>query len=67
MATIDKLKKAIDDSGMTMVTIAKRSGIERPTLYNRLRGVGDFTATEINGLTKALRLTREQREDIFFN
>ena len=65
MVNIEKLKTIIDDSGMTMVAISKKSGIKRETLYNRLIGVGEFTASEIVGITNALRLTKAERDDIF--
>jgi predicted transcriptional regulator len=65
MANIEMLKNVIDDSGMTMVAISKKSGIRRETLYNRLAGVGDFTASEIVGLAKALKLSKTERDQIF--
>lgn len=67
MTDIELLKQEIDDSGLSMVTIAKRSGIPRVTLYNRMRGVGEFTGDEILGLTTALRLTKTQRDKIFLS
>ncbi len=66
MVRIDLLKQAIDNSGVTMTALAKNSGIERATLYNRLNGTGEFTASEIYGLTGALRLSTDEREHIFF-
>ena len=65
MANMEMLKNVIDDSGMTMVSISKKSGIKRETLYNRLSGIGDFTASEIVGLTKALKITKTERDQIF--
>lgn len=65
MTDIVKLKKAIDDSGMTMTAIAKKGGIARETLYNRLNGIGEFTASEIVGFSYALKLTKRQRDEIF--
>lgn len=65
MVKLDKLKAKIAESGMTMTAIANRSGMLRATLYHRLNGVGEFTASEITGLTKALRLSRPDRDDIF--
>lgn len=65
MANIEMLKNTIDDSGMTMVAISKKSGIRRETLYNRLAGIGDFTASEIVGLSKALKMTKTERDQIF--
>lgn len=67
MPDIDLLKKEIDDSGMTMVAIADKSGMLRETLYNRLAGVGQFTASEIVGLSTALHLTKSQRDKIFLS
>jgi hypothetical protein len=66
MVDLDKLKIEIVDSGMTMVAIAKKSQMQRMTLYNRLAGRGEFTASEIEGISDALRLTPDQRDDIFF-
>ena len=40
MPDIETLKCKMTDSGMTMVSIAKKSGILRETLYNRLNGIG---------------------------
>ena len=65
MVNLELLKEEINDSGMTMVAIASKSGISRETLYNRLAGKGEFTASEITGLTHALRLTMERRDHIF--
>lgn len=67
MVDIELLKQEIDESGLTMVAIAAKSGILRETLYNRLAGKGEFTASEIAGLTKALRLTKPRRDRIFFS
>lgn len=60
------LNEVISESGMTMCAIASKSGILRETLYNRLKGVGEFTASEIVGLSEALHLNKTQREKIFF-
>lgn len=67
MTNISDLKEKIKNSGMTMTSIARKSSISRETLYNRLNGIGEFTASEIVGLTNALKLTRQERDNIFFN
>lgn len=67
MANLSELKDIINDSGMTMVAIAEKSGIVRETLYNRLDGKGEFSAPEIVGLTKTLHLTRKDRDRIFLS
>ena len=66
MVDVRTLKTEIVNSGMTMTAIARKSGIVRETLYNRLNGVGEFTASEIEGLSNALNLTIGQRNNIFF-
>lgn len=60
------LNEIIKNSGMPMTVIALRSGIRRETLYNRLKGIGDFTASEIVALTKTFKLTKSERDNIFF-
>lgn len=67
MADLVKLKSVIDDRGMGLTIIAERSGIKRWTLERRLKGLGEFTASEIVGLSKALRLTRSERDSIFLH
>lgn len=66
MVDMQLLEKRIEESGMTVVAVAKKSGILRETLYNRLRGVGEFKASEIAGLSNALNLTSKERDQIFF-
>lgn len=67
MPDIETLKVKMDESGMTMVNIAKKSGILRETLYNRLNGRGEFTASEIISLSDVLHLTKKERDEIFLN
>ena len=65
MTDVKALKKCIEDSGMTVVAIAEKSGILRETLYNRLK-TGDFKLSEICALSTVLRLDRYDRDRIFF-
>ena len=64
---LELLKEKIKDSGMTITAIAQKSGILRETLYNRMSGKGEFTASEIVSLTRALKLSRPERDKIFLN
>ena len=66
MTDIERLKKCINESGLTMVALAHKSGISRETLYNRLKGIGEFSASEITGLASALHLSKSERDAIFF-
>lgn len=67
MVKIEVLKSKIKDSGMTMTAISAQSGILRETLYNRLNGIGDFTASEITAMTRVLHLSRTERDEIFLS
>lgn len=51
------LEKKISDSGMTMVSLAEKTGILRESLYNKLKGNTEFKASEISSLSKVLRLS----------
>ena len=64
VANVELLKEKFEESGMTVTAIADKSGICRETLYNRMKS-GNFYASEISALTKTLRLTRKERDDIF--
>ena len=67
MADLQLLRSEIDKSGMTIVAIAEKSGIKRETLYNRLNGNTDFSASEIVSMTRVLHLTKELRDKIFLS
>ncbi len=67
MTDIELLIDKIRDSGMTMIAIAKKSGIDRATMYNRLKGRGEFTASEIVSLSEVLRLNKTERDKIFLS
>ena len=66
MTDIKLLKETIKNSGISMAFIAKKTGITRETLYNRLDGRGEFKASEIYKLSQVLHLTSEERDEIFF-
>ena len=66
MTDFELLKEKIADSGMTMTAIASKSGMLRETLYNRMKGKGEFNASEIVALTGVLHISKEERDAIFF-
>lgn len=66
MLNINLLEKRIDDSGMTMVAIAEKTGILRETLYNKLKGTSEFKASEIASISRVLGLSSYERDAIFF-
>lgn len=67
MTDLDALNAKIKDSGMTIESIAEKASMKRYTLDRRLKGEGEFTASEIVGLTKALRLKLSERNKIFLS
>lgn len=67
MTDFDLLNKKIRERGLSMTELSRRTGILRATLYNRLAGVGEFTASEIVALTKCLELSVVERDQIFLN
>ena len=66
MTDLKLLDAKIKDSGITMVALSSKTGILRETLYNRLNGKGEFKASEIMAISKALYLSNAERESIFF-
>lgn len=65
MTDFKLLEQKIGDSHLSMTALSALSGVKRETLYNRRKGIGEYTASEIVGLTRALHLTREDRDAIF--
>lgn len=66
MTDIDALRKCIENRGMSMTFVAEKSGILRETLYNRLK-TGDFKISEISALSSVLSLSKDERDEIFFD
>ena len=60
------LEIAITRSQISKRDLAKKLGISEQGLYNKLKGVSEFRASEIRTLTDALSLSAQEREDIFF-
>lgn len=60
------LNDKIRDSGMTIKAIARKSGILRETLYNKLNGSVEFKASEILNISNTLKLSPDERNKIFF-
>ena len=66
MTDVEKLKSKIKDTGLTITAISRKTGIMRETLYNKINGVSEFKASEIAAVSEVLRLSQEEREEIFF-
>lgn len=66
MTNVTLLQQKIDQSGMGPVTLAAAWGVSLPTYYKLKAGESEFTASTITAATHSLRLTRDERELIFF-
>lgn len=66
MVNVKLLKDKIAEIGIPIVVLAEKSGISRETLYNRFDKPNSFKASEIQSLTMVLRMTKEERDNIFF-
>ena len=66
MVDIDRLNRAVEESGMKRYVIAERCGMNKRTLQNKLNGRSVFTAPEIQSISHVLRLSKAERDNIFF-
>lgn len=60
------LKDVIIEKGFRISWIANQLNITRYTLYNKINGVTEFTASEIAKLTEILHLSNLEVMSIFF-
>lgn len=67
MTNTVRLKETINQRGISITFIANTIGITREGLYNKLNGETEFKGSEIAKISKILRLTNKERDDIFFN
>lgn len=66
MTNSELLQKKIEASGLSHTAIAAALDMSMPTYYSRKSGRSEFTAAEITKATHVLKLTKEERDAIFF-
>lgn len=67
MVHVNKLKGKFVENGYKMTDIADQIGMDRATLYRRLKDGGDdFTVKEVMDLSKILNLDGDEINEIFF-
>ena len=59
------LRELIKESGYTYKFLASQIGITRESLYLKIEGKNEFTASQIKALAELLKLTKTQVNDIF--
>lgn len=62
-----ELELQIKRIGISKKELAKRLGISKMSLFNKIRNETEFKASEIVALTEALKLSQEQRDIIFLH
>ncbi len=68
MININKLKGKIVERGMNISILANEIGIDRSTLYRKIKNNGDdISIKEANLIVKVLNLTIDEANAIFFN
>lgn len=67
MVDISLLRDTIEESGLPMTVIAKRSGISREMIYYKLENPNSIKASDVVGFSKALNLNKNMRDKIFLN
>ena len=62
----EKLREAIDNSGMKHEFIAAQIGVSGKVFHDRINGLSNWRLPEIRQFCKLLNLKKRQRDDIFF-
>lgn len=62
-----KLKGRIVEKGYNLTTFSEAMGVSRPTLRNKINGVKDFSAKEIEKACAILDIPYEEVASYFFN
>lgn len=67
MTNADKLKAILKEKGMSIEKVSKLIGIDKSTFYRKLASDGaTFTIGEVDKMSKALSLTVDEINAIFF-
>ncbi len=65
---VDALKKKIHDSGLTVETMADQIGVDRATIYRKLKRNGEtFTIGQIHQMSDVLRMSADEAKTIFLS
>ena len=67
MANSKLLREVIRKKGTTITALAPKISLTREGLTKKIDGTHEFKASEIIAITKELKLSFKERENIFFN
>ena len=65
MTNSERLRKKVEEFGITFTFLAEKIGITRESLYKKMRNETEFKASEISGVAKTLRLSQKEINEIF--
>jgi transcriptional regulator with XRE-family HTH domain len=66
MTNTREFKAILVRTGITAEKLAESIGLSQQSLSYKVNNRREFTATEINAISKVLNLTLEEKEKIFF-
>lgn len=67
MVNIRKLKAKLVENDISIIELANIIGVDKSTVYRKLNKSGEnFTVKDVEKISKALSLTYEDINDIFF-
>lgn len=70
MVDLEKLKTFMQtylrNAGKKLSFVLSEAGIPRANYYNRMKGKGEFTASEMYGIKKATEMSEDDFRNIFF-
>lgn len=64
---LKKLKVKLFTKNLTYEDISRVLKISVPTFSNKINGKNEFTLSEVTKLSVYLNLSKEEKEEIFFN
>jgi cyanate lyase len=66
MVFTEKLQEEMKNHGYTIEKLAEELGKSRTCVFNKIHNKTEFTASEVNKISRVLKLTRSSTQSIFF-
>ena len=63
----EELNRVIESSGLRISYLAEKCGLSRMGLYKKIKGISEFTASEISVIRELLKLSAKDIQRIFFD
>lgn len=66
MVFTEKLQEEMKNHGFTIEKIASELGKSRTCIFNKIHNKSEFTASEVNKISRLLKLNKTATQSIFF-